>query len=154
MAVVDREEWDKLQVITLNGWNVSVSGSQHVLGWLILQPPEKVEGSIVHLSDKELLNFKKVGALCEVVLNELFSPDLFNYSVTGNVIKDLHVHLQPRYSSPREFANYRFIDENWGRAVRFLPYERLPQKEIVFDLVDTLKKAFNKNLPEDLKATK
>ncbi len=144
MAVVERDEWNKLQVIKLDGWTISVSGSQHVLGWLILQPPKKVEGSIVNLPDEELLNFKKIGLLSEEVLNELFNPDLFNYSVTGNVIKDLHIHLQPRYSSPREFSGYRFVDENWGRAVRFLPYERLPQKEVVFDLVDTLKQSFNK----------
>jgi len=144
MAIVEREEWPKLQVAKINGWTIGVSGSQHVLGWLIISPPDPVEGSLTDLSDEQLLEFKKVAKVSEELLNTLFSPDLFNYNQTGNVVRNFHIHLLPRYSSPREFGGHRFSDDSFGHQVRYLRYEYLAPKEVVFDLVKSLREALKK----------
>lgn len=151
MAIVERDEWNRLHVAKINGWTIGVSGSQHVLGWLIIFPPEKIEGSLADLSDEEILAFKKVARIGEDLLTKLFHPDWFNYVQTGNVVKDLHIHLQPRYSSPREFEGHSFNDIGWGKTVRNLRYEYLPRKDIVFKIVDDLKTALKEMGLKDLK---
>lgn len=141
MAIVERDEWHKLHIAKVNGWTLGVSGSQHVLGWMIIFPPEKIEGSLADLSDEEIVEFKKVARVGEDLLTKVFSPDWFNYVQTGNVVKDLHIHLQPRYSSQREFEGHMFNDIGWGRTVRHLRYEYLPPKEVVFKIVEALRNA-------------
>jgi diadenosine tetraphosphate (Ap4A) HIT family hydrolase len=139
MGIVDKKEWYKLHIAKLDGWILSLAGDQHVLGWLIIFPPVKIEGSITALSDTEIVKFKQIATIAENLLKRTFNADWFNYTQAGNVLKNLHIHLQPRYSSDRIFENFTFRDEGWGHPVKYLPSESLPSKELVFQIVDTLK---------------
>lgn len=139
MAIVEKEEWGKLHIAKFDDWTLGVCGSQHVLGWLIIFPPRHIQGSLVQLSDEELLKFKQIGLIAEDLLKEAFNAEWFNYSQAGNVIKNLHIHLQPRYSSERVFEGHKFIDEGWGHPIKSLPEEQLATKEIVFEIVKKLR---------------
>lgn len=103
MSKIDKSEWSKLHIAKINGWTLSVCGDQHVLGWLIIFPPRKVEGSITKLTDTELLEFKRIGTIAENLLQTAFNAEWFNYVQAGNVVKNIHIHLQPRYSFERKF---------------------------------------------------
>jgi diadenosine tetraphosphate (Ap4A) HIT family hydrolase len=139
MALVDKEEWAKLHIAKFNNWTLSVCSDQHLLGWLIIFPPRKIQGSLVKLTDEELSEFKKVGQIAENLLTKAFNAEWFNYIQAGNVEKNLHIHLQPRYSSERIFENHTFTDEGWGHPVEYLPYEKLASKDVVFKMVTKLK---------------
>lgn len=139
MAIIPKEEWSKLHIAKLSGWTLSVCGDQHVLGWLIIFPPRKVEGALTQLTDQELLEFKKIGIIAEDLLKEAFNAEWFNYSQAGNVVKNLHIHLQPRYSSERNFEGYKFTDEGWGHPVEYLASEELASKELVFSITKHLR---------------
>jgi|SRR5690606_109434 len=139
MAQIEKNEWEKLHIAKFNDWTLSVCGDQHVLGWLIIFPPRKVEGAITRLTDEELLDFKKIGIIAEELLKEAFNAEWFNYSQAGNVVKNLHIHLQPRYSSERNFEGYKFTDEGWGHPVKYLASKELASKEIVFAITNHLR---------------
>jgi len=51
----------------------------------------------------------------------------------------MHIHIHPRYSSSREFKNYTFNDEGWGRKVKSLSEEKLASKELVFKITNKLR---------------
>ncbi len=153
MSVITESEWTKLHVAKLNEWTLSVGGNQHVLGWLIIFPPRKFEGSIVHLSDSELLEFKKIGLIAEELLKDCFKPDWFNYCQQGNNVKRIHIHLQPRYLSKRNFEGHTFTDEGFVKkgTIRFLNDEDLAPKEVVFKIVQILRDALAKKMITDFK---
>ncbi len=49
-------------------------------------------------------------------LDNLFSPDLYNYASLGNDCRHLHIHIIPRYKKPVKFDNELFIDEYWNQT--------------------------------------
>src|SRR5260221_1955767 len=144
MAIVEEKDWGKLHIAKFDDWTISLASNQHVLGWLLLFPPKKIEDSIVHLSDKELLDFKRIGLICEELLKEEFKAEWFNYCQQGNGVRRIHIHLQPRYSSERVFDGHTFTDAGWGRTIRFLKDEELAPKEMVFEIVRALRIALSK----------
>jgi len=149
MAIIEKEEWNKLHIAKFNDWTLSVGGNQHVLGWLILFPPSNFENSIVHLPNIEILEFKKIGLIAEDLLKECFNAEWFNYCQQGNNEKRVHIHLQPRYSFERVFENHTFTDEGFGRTIKFLKDEQLASKKIVFKIVQKLRDTLKtKNIKE------
>ena len=149
MTIVEEAEWPKLDIATFNGWRLSVAANQHVLGWLIIFPPLDEEISIVHLTDEQIIQFKRVGLIAEELLRRTFRSEWFNYLQEGNGVRKLHIHLEPRYSTPREFGGFHFTDEGWGRKVKFLTAEQLAHKELVFQIVAELRKNLNEMQIED-----
>ena len=55
----------------------------------------------------------------EAALHELWKPDLINYAWLGNLVSAHgghgHMHLIPRYITPRTIDATEFIDSEWGR---------------------------------------
>lgn len=140
MSVVPKEEWPKLHIAKFDDWTIGVAGDQHVLGWLIIFPPKHIQGSLFHLEDEDLLKLKQIGLIAEDLLKQAYNAEWFNYSQAGNVVKNLHIHLQPRYSSERIFEGHKFTDEGWGHPIKYLPQEELASEEIVFKIVKELRK--------------
>jgi diadenosine tetraphosphate (Ap4A) HIT family hydrolase len=151
MAIVEQEEWPKLDIAMLNDWRLSVAANQHVLGWLIIFPPLEEETSIVHLSDQQMVEFKRIGLVAEELLKNTFQSEWFNYLQEGNGVRRLHIHLEPRYSSNREFEGHTFTDEGWGRKVKFLKEDQLAPKDLLFKIVVTLRENLAKMEIEDFK---
>lgn len=139
MSIIEKTEWSKLHIAKYKDWTISLCGDQHIIGWLSIFPPTPIENSIAHLSDKEILEFKEIGLLCEDILKKAFKANWFNYSQAGNVTKRIHIHIIPRYKNPVKFNNMSFKDEGWGGSIKYLPYEDLPKKETVFEIVNYLK---------------
>lgn len=143
MAIVEENEWPKLDIAMFDDWRLSVASNQHVLGWLIIFPPLDEETSIVHLSDEDMIKFKRIGLIAEELLKKTFQSEWFNYLQEGNGVRRLHIHLEPRYSSNREFEGHTFTDEGWGRKVKFLKEDQLATKELVFKLVAKLREGLS-----------
>lgn len=139
-----RDDWARLHIAKFNDWVIALVGDQHTLGTLIIHPPRNVEGSITEFSDEEIITFKKVAKIAEQILINAFQAEWFNYSQDGNKIKNLHIMLKPRYSSERKFEGYMFTDEGWGGPIKSRNPEELPDKEIVFKIVDRIKEEIKK----------
>lgn len=49
-------------------------------------------------------------------LGRLFHPDQFNFAFLMNLDAQVHLHVVPRYRSPRHWHGHVFTDEHWGTA--------------------------------------
>lgn len=76
-----------------------------------------------HITDIRELESSEREELFETVLPELqnsldniYSPDLYNYSKIGNDCQHLHLHIIPRFKTPRYFNDKKFEDEYWNQT--------------------------------------
>ncbi len=60
--------------------------------------------------------FEKVLPNINNALDNIFSPDLYNYSSLGNDCSHVHMHIIPRYKEVREFEGEKFKDEYWNKT--------------------------------------
>jgi diadenosine tetraphosphate (Ap4A) HIT family hydrolase len=77
-----------------------------------------------------------------VALMKLYKPDKFDYTNFGNEWKHCHLHVIPRYKTPREVNNEKFEDNNWGG--NYSPYEK--NSEISAQTFDIIKGAIKSEL--------
>jgi len=109
-------------------WTLRLEEHQRYLGqslvWL------KREGEMQRLSS---LTEAERNELWSIVLPEyekamagLWQPDHMNYTWLGNLFHlhkgHGHLHLIPRYKTPRTFAGEEFLDTRWGND--YVPYPR------------------------------
>lgn len=108
----ERPEWKETELKAYKHWTASVSTRQTTLGSAVIKANRSGVERISDLSDEELAELKTVMKEFEDMLekNPLFHPDRFNYLQLGNLLKQLHFHVIPRYSSERVFAGETWID--------------------------------------------
>jgi diadenosine tetraphosphate (Ap4A) HIT family hydrolase len=94
-------------------WNITVAHEQNYLGKCIiaLRPHEE---DFLALRAKERDEMWLAARAVRDAVTRCFAPDRFNYQVLGNSVPHVHMHLTPRYNSPREFAGMTFTDDHWG----------------------------------------
>lgn len=76
-----------------------------------------------HIEDFAKLNVREREELFETVfpeirnsLDEIFDPDLYNYTSLGNDCRHLHIHMIPRYKNIVMFEGKEFEDEFWDKT--------------------------------------
>lgn len=89
----------------------------------------------------ELFEIMKNG---KEALTKLFQPDLFNWAALGNGTYHMHLHLIPRYKTPRKFNGLEFKDVEWGKRYNSATYEGAPK--ISEQTVQDIKKAIQGEL--------
>jgi len=115
------ESNENLLIKKYKHWTVIIHPNQFYLGRCMV----KLNRHIIDLCEtkqKEREELFEVLVKLRDALKELFSPDLFNYALLGNVVNHLHVHFIPRYKEERKFKGIRFLDERWGK--NYAPYNR------------------------------
>jgi diadenosine tetraphosphate (Ap4A) HIT family hydrolase len=94
-------------------WSISVANEQNYLGKCIVALRRHEEDFLALRADEREEMWQAASAVRDA-LTRCFAPDRFNYQVLGNSVPHVHMHLTPRYTSPREFAGMTFTDEHWG----------------------------------------
>jgi diadenosine tetraphosphate (Ap4A) HIT family hydrolase len=100
-------------VQTFRHWRLSVSRQQGFLGWCLIILTR-------HCDDPADLTPEEVAELWSIMrsvrngLSEIFQPDRFNYAFLANVVRHVHMHVMPRYQTPRTFLDTEYIDKQWG----------------------------------------
>jgi len=128
-------------------WTLRVNENQAYLGraiiWLKREGDMQRLSSLTEEERKEL--WDKVLPEYEAALQELFKPDHMNYTWLGNLFHEHkghgHMHLIPRYVSPREFEGMVFTDENWGHH-----YKIGEKKDVPLEVVFAMRDAFRKHI--------
>lgn len=84
--------------------------------------------------------FFAVGEQIKKVLKDLFQPDKINYAALSNVSPTIHVHIIPRYKTPRSFAGVTFTDARWGS--NYAPYDRsfVIDEQVLYTIRDAISK--------------
>ncbi len=122
-------------------WRVTVGRDQGYLGKCIIAL-RRHEEDFLALTAEEREEMWDAARAVRDALRRCFAPDHFNYQVLGNSVRHVHMHLTPRYTSPREFAGVTFTDEHWGTW----PYPSEPELPGGFlaSLADTMKRDIEK----------
>jgi diadenosine tetraphosphate (Ap4A) HIT family hydrolase len=94
-------------------WRITVARDQNYLGKCIVALRRHEDDFLALRADEREEMWLAALAVRDAVMR-CFAPDHFNYQVLGNSVRHVHMHLTPRYTSPREFAGLTFSDDNWG----------------------------------------
>jgi diadenosine tetraphosphate (Ap4A) HIT family hydrolase len=118
-------------------WRVIVNRNQTTLGkvFVVLN---RHETDIVNLTDDEVLALWTAIRSVKDVLVSRFQPDHFNYAFLMNQDPHVHLHVIPRYNSPRDFAGRTFEDGD------VLPQRPL-SPEVYQEIVSAIREGFTGN---------
>jgi diadenosine tetraphosphate (Ap4A) HIT family hydrolase len=95
-------------------WVLAVDRNQNLLGKVMLVLRRSCS-AVVNLDQGEWLLLQAEIARITMGLRMLFEPDQFNYAFLTNVDAQVHLHVIPRFASPRIWQGREFTDANWGR---------------------------------------
>lgn len=138
------DDFEKLKIADCKYWSVYLHTNQYYLGRVYVWAKRDDAIDLMEATHEEIKELIEIGNEIKRSLGEMFQPDLMNYSSLGNETNHLHVHIIPRYKSPREFDGIEFIDERWGKNPS--PYNRdfrVPESTLV-KLIDL----FNQKLAQ------
>jgi diadenosine tetraphosphate (Ap4A) HIT family hydrolase len=107
-------------------WRVTLNENQYYLGRCMIILKRHLEDPI-QLSKMEVEEIIDLTVKCVKVLREMFNPNLFNYAMLGNIVRHVHLHVIPRYSSERTYDGLKFIDGNWGGHYYPYPEFKMPE---------------------------
>jgi len=115
-------EFEHTVIREYENWVLQLHMNQYYLGrCLIKLKRHAIDVIELEAGEREEL-FEEILPELKNAADNLFSPDLYNYSSLGNSVRHLHFHFIPRYSSKREFDNQVFLDENWNS--HYKPYPK------------------------------
>jgi diadenosine tetraphosphate (Ap4A) HIT family hydrolase len=94
-------------------WSITLAHEQNYLGKCIIALRRHEEDFLALTADERAEMWEAAREVRDA-LTRCFAPDRFNYQVLGNSVPHVHMHLTPRYQTPREFAGETFTDDHWG----------------------------------------
>ncbi len=122
-------------------WTIAVNRNQNLLGKVMLVLNRNCQ-DVRELEPAEwerlLVDMRRV----TTALDAMFQPDLFNFAFLMNMDRHVHLHVLPRYASPRTWHGAVFRDPDFGDATG-TGVRRLPEEQLVLMAV-----AIRAHLPE------
>lgn len=115
-------DFEQLKMKQFGNWSVYLHQSQCYLGRLYLAALREDDVDLFDMTLEEREEFFDIGKKVKKALTELFNPDRLNYLNLQNEWRHLHIHVIPRYSTPRSFDSITFTDERWGK--NYAPYNK------------------------------
>ena len=115
------DEFQKFMIRDYKHWGVYVYKNQFFLGRVYLWARREDAVDLMQMAFEEREELFNIGRTINRALTELFNPDLINYAALGNISTHLHLHVIPRYASPRQFDGIDFVDKRWGK--NYAPYD-------------------------------
>ena len=119
-------------------WTLAVNRNQDLLGktMVVLRRPCT---AVVDLDAEEWRSLHAELRRLVPALTEVFSPDQLNFAFLMNLDAQVHLHVIPRYASPRTWGGLQFEDPHWGSA--FGHEQRLLEPGLLRALSDAVKQA-------------
>lgn len=116
----NQEAYSHLHLADGTFWKIGLHPSQVYLGRSVVLLRRHVE-DFFDISEPERTELTEIGISYREALRRLFLPDQLNYAVLGNIVPHVHMHVIPRYATPRDFSGVIFNDANWGK--NYAPYD-------------------------------
>ncbi len=132
-------DFEKLKIKDYKYWELYLEYPHYYLGSIYLWAKRNDDIDFLETTKEEQKEFFKIAKNVKQVLIDLFEVDKFNIVNLQNKVNHLHVHIIPRYNSPRILKNFKFVDKNWGKM--FYPYDekvKVPEK-ILLDIITKIK---------------
>jgi diadenosine tetraphosphate (Ap4A) HIT family hydrolase len=93
-------------------WRTALNRNQNLLGKLIVVL-RRHEELVASLSPEEWAELQDQLIWASDRLRAAFAPDHFNYAFLQNEDRHVHLHVIPRYASPRHVAGREFVDPDY-----------------------------------------
>jgi diadenosine tetraphosphate (Ap4A) HIT family hydrolase len=157
-GITHNPEFDQYLIAPGDGWNLYLHPNLRYLGRAYLWSLHHSDlDRLSRLAPHWLTALMACARAYEEALHQLWRPDHMNYTWLGNEVEAHrghgHLHLIPRYATPRRFGNRTYVDENWGRNPSPCNRVVLSAAEIA-ELVATLRQALKKDsLPRTIRAS-
>jgi diadenosine tetraphosphate (Ap4A) HIT family hydrolase len=103
--------------------------------FLLLQ---RHETDVTRLTDLEQQELWHVMTTTKKALSSHFAPDHFSFAFLMSIDPHVHLHVVPRYATPRTFAGQEFVDGQFGHM--FGSPERVVSIDFRVQLVETLQR--------------
>ncbi len=132
-------DFEKLKIKDYKKWSVYLHQNQYYLGRAYIWAKREDDIDFMQISFQESEELFDIGRAVNKALSDLFQPDLMNYAILGNVTNRLHVHVIPRYKSPRIFSGIKFVDERWGKNYAPYNYDFKIPEPILLEIRDAVK---------------
>lgn len=130
---------EQLKLFSSAHWDVYLHDSQGYLGRCYLVLKRQTTDDMLTLMLAEQEDFFMAARKVKNALKLLFKPLRLNYANLQNTWTQLHVHIIPRYDSPRTFAGHTFTDPNPQHLYDTKHKTALSEKAL-FQIRDELKK--------------
>jgi diadenosine tetraphosphate (Ap4A) HIT family hydrolase len=96
-------------------WILAVNRNQDLLGKTILVLRRTCH-AVVEIDAHEWRELRHEVQRLAPALDQLFQPDRLNYAFLMNRDAQVHLHVIPRYASPRRWHGKSFVDDHWGES--------------------------------------
>jgi diadenosine tetraphosphate (Ap4A) HIT family hydrolase len=96
-------------------WTLAVNRNQDLLGKTMLVLRRRCDAVIDIAPDEWALLRDELQRLVPA-LDRLFHPDQLNFAFLMNRDSHVHLHVVPRYGSPRRWHDRTFTDQHWGEV--------------------------------------
>ena len=119
-------------------WTIALNRNQDLLGktMVVLRRPCT---AVVDMDVDEWASLHGELRRLVPVLTALFTPDQVNFAFLMNLDAQVHLHVIPRYASPRTWGGLEFQDAHWGSA--FGHEQRVLETDDLRALADTVRRA-------------
>jgi diadenosine tetraphosphate (Ap4A) HIT family hydrolase len=104
-------------------WRVALNRNQSLFGKLVVVL-RRHEESVAALTEAEWSELQGDVRWATERLRAAFAPDHFNYAFLQNQDRHVHLHVTPRYATPREVGGERFLDADYPDHYRVPAPER------------------------------
>jgi diadenosine tetraphosphate (Ap4A) HIT family hydrolase len=94
-------------------WTLAVNRNQNLIGKTMLVANRPVE-SVPDLTLDEWTDLRTQITRLTTAVRHLFAPDQFNHAFLMNADAQVHLHVVPRYRSPRRWHGHTFTDPHFG----------------------------------------
>lgn len=95
-------------------WTIATNLNQNLLGRLVLVLRRDVE-AVTELASAEWTSLHREIVRTRAALDALFQPDQHNYAFLMNHDAQVHLHVVPRYATPRTWSGELFDDPHYGQ---------------------------------------
>lgn len=96
-------------------WTLAVNRNQDLLGKTLLVLQRTCD-AVVDIESDEWSSLRLELRRLVPALDRLFQPDQLNFAFLMNLDAQVHLHVVPRYASPRQWHDREFADAHWGSA--------------------------------------
>ncbi len=94
-------------------WQARFNTRQDYPGKVLLVLRRHVE-DVLGLTQDERDELWQAAALLRDSVHRMLQPDWWNYMFLGNLDRHVHLHMIPRYATPRVMQGWEFVDRHWG----------------------------------------
>ena len=117
-------------------WTLAINRNQNLLGKSVLVLNRHCE-RVLDLTAEEWANLHPYVARVTAALDSLYAPDSYNLAFLMNLDAHVHLHIVPRYASPRQWRGETYSDPHYGSL--FGTEERSVTEETLEALADAVK---------------